>query len=322
MSKNFILNIYVKYDILLQIKLTQGGCKMIIFNQTQDFFSPNKHYEVTPSQIMDREFKASLSKISDLPEMEYLTKRFSLERAYQQIFFEEDVDVLLSYAVATVNLITKIREQHQDFPMINFDFWDPRDFPLMYAEYLELYSKTTEVKNSLPGIIEQVPVKRIWSENTYIPIDIKIIFIELKMLYTQIEKVNFLRRRINNLLQLLGNGPAFLDTLTIPEDITLQKMKAIRACCEEELKFCMHLCDALEFLYKKSRYQVAAEKIGNRKGMIFSTIPYVSPANFNQIPQMNENNTAFIVRKNVPSVILEKYLHNINFSEKYFVTYF
>ena len=296
---------------------------MIIFNQTQDFFSPNKHYEVTPSQIMDREFEASLSKISDLSGMEYSTKCFSLERAYQQIFFEEDVDVLLSYAVATVNLITKIREHHQDFPMVNFDFWDPRDFPLMYAECLELYSKTADASSySLHGITEQVPLERIWSERTYIPTDIKIIFMELKTLYTQIEKVNCLRSRINKLLQLLGNEPTFKDTLKMPEDITLQKMTELKACCEEELNFCMHLCDKLEFLYKKSQYQMAYKSIGNRKGMIFSTIPYVSPTDFNQIPGMDDNNTAFIVGKNVSQTILEKFLSNINFSENYFVTYF
>ena len=316
---------YVKYDTLLHIKLTQGGYKMIIYNQTQDFFNHNAHYEATPSQIMDQEYQASLIKMQDSTDCtDYSIKRWKLERQYQQTFFEEDVDKLLSYAVATVNLISKIKE-HQDFPMVDFDYWDSRDFPQIYAECLDFYSQTADLENTLPRkfVLEQVPFTRICFEKTFIVSDIKKAFKEVERIFKQLEKIHFYRNRVNELRVMFGRKPVFVGNLELhPKDITLHNIAVLKELYEKQISSYIRMCDKLEFWYKRRKYREAAKKMDKYKGLIFSVEQSFFLQLFDEIPQIMKNCKAFIVNRETPEETIEEYLHKIEYSEHYYVTYF
>ncbi len=177
---------------------------MILYNQTLDIFDSDAYYENLPSQVFDHKYKKALNEFSDLTPENYSLEKWELERKYQQAFFEEEVDKLLFFSISLVGIIRKI-QKYQEYPMIQFEFWDPRDIPQVFNECIDLYSKISKVQyNHISFSLKQISFTETYTKKIYTISEVKSYFKNLSKILNRIEPTEIVKKELNSLKKRTG----------------------------------------------------------------------------------------------------------------------
>lgn len=269
---------------------------MILFNQTRDPFDPNSTIEETLSQIMDRRYSTCKEEISHLFGRRYSEKRFELERRYQQLLVEDEVNQLLQCVLKTIDIIQKINV-HYDFPMVDLDYFDLRDFPQIYNEVNDLYFrlyKKGEKADTFVLSMKSIALWEIHEYKTYCISELEAILSRLSKLVSLYDKLNAIQKDTNSLRRILGYPEEEYDTIN-PEFVTIEHLSEYIERTAKKLDSYLDKCNVLEQMHKEKQFATALEKAGDNSIIVFSTVPY-GRENFIHIPELNARHTAFILK--------------------------
>lgn len=292
---------------------------MILFNQCQDPFDPNFQLKETPSQIMDKKYLSCEEELSNLSGIQYTKKRFELERKYQQTFLEEEIDQLLQYALHTIKLIKEIRKR-QDIPMVNLDFFDLRDFPKMYSEclssYIAIYGKKPEIQ-----LLNEFHMQKIEVNSMYvlygIP-ELKHCYSSFSKLLSSYSKLEALVKEVTDMMHLVGiPGDALLPIIKP----TLASLSGYITQISSQTDFFNSVLDDLHREHTCIQFDTALKNIGTHNTIVFATAP-CSRYNFEEVPEMNDTCTGFIVTTDSPESVKQDFLKRIKYSKEYYVEYY
>lgn len=291
---------------------------MLLYNQTQDYFSPRANYQKTPSEEMEREYEEKILQLSTSTR-DYSTSRWELDRKYQLILAEEEVNRLLRYAIETVEVINKIK-LYQKFPMVRLDFWDPRDIPYIYQECVELYSKLTgEKKEDMTEFsLNQVSVMQGMVEKTYYSIaEVKYCFICLEKILKRLEVLKKVREKIKS----LDSSVSLIFENEI-HPITVERIEELKTRSKKMIEEYSDIYSKIENSYKEEQFWKNWEKIKEMDNniVIFSVDeePDLSLFFTHQIPKMGKRNRSFVVNIEDKETI-QSFLKEMPCSPKYYM---
>lgn len=287
---------------------------MLLDNQTQDCFSPRANYQKTPSEEMEREYEEKILQLSTST-LDYSASHWKLDRKYQQIFFAEEVNRLLRYAIETVEVINKIK-LYQKFPMVRLEFWDPRDIPYIYQECVELYSKLTgEKKEDMTEFsLNQVSVMQGMVEKTYSIAEVKYCFMCLEKILERLEVLKKVREKIKSLDSSVSL--IFEDEIY---PITVERIKGLETRTKKMIMEYRNIYSKIENSYKEAQFWEKIKEMDNSI-VIFSVDeePDLKLFFTHQIPKMGKRNRSFVVNKEDKKTI-QSFLKEMPCSPKYYM---
>lgn len=287
---------------------------MILFNQIPDCFSPNAHFEETPSMRLDAEFEESISKTLSVPD-----ERLQLERKCQQILLSDEVNELLMYAVKCITLIEKIQKK-KAIPMVAVELFDPRDFPQMYNELLELYFQLFGEDSTFEkASFSTPPIQLSQIHNVYGIEYVQQLFNDLPKLISLHANVEALKLELNYINAQLGLPER--ETASCIPNITMSTLQhyigLYNTLCEKLIWEKNDICKK----NAEKQFQEAVEMACEESNIIiFSTWPY-DKRDFCKIPELQSH--GFILDMSSPDAnsIADRYLSQIEFSPHYLVQY-